>query len=222
MIWIGTDENVTKSKKPSEQEIAIARVYAQAALSLAETQGQAESVLEEIEDLRILMDRDPAFDDFLGSPLVNTEERRASLDRMGRGQMSEILLDTLQVMNNKGRAGLVRALVEAYRQEYEELRGLVRVRVQSAIPLSDSLRGQLQNVVSSYTGKTAQLQETVEPSLIGGLVVQVADRRIDTSVVKEIRGLGQRLLERASQEIHSGRTYFEEASGSSRSMRSLR
>ena len=212
MIWIGTDENVTKSKKPSEQEIAIARVYAQAALSLAETQGQAESVLEEIEDLRILMDRDPAFDDFLGSPLVNTEERRASLDRMGRGQMSEILLDTLQVMNNKGRAGLVRALVEAYRQEYEELRGLVRVRVQSAIPLSDSLRGQLQNVVSSYTGKTAQLQETVEPSLIGGLVVQVADRRIDTSVVKEIRGLGQRLLERASQEIHSGRTYFEEAS----------
>jgi F-type H+-transporting ATPase subunit delta len=203
---------VTKYKKPSEKEIAIARVYAQAALSLAETQGQAESVLEELEDLRILMDRDPAFDDFLGSPLVNTEERRASLDRMGHGRMSEILLDTLQVMNNKGRAGLVRALVEAYRQEYEELRGLVRVQVQSAIPLSDSLRGQLQNVVSSYTGKTAQLQETVEPSLIGGLVVQVADRRIDTSVVKVIRGLGQRLLERASQEIQSGKTYFEEAS----------
>jgi F-type H+-transporting ATPase subunit delta len=65
--------------------------------------------------------------------------------------------------------------------------------------------------VSGYTGKTAKLQESVDPSLIGGLVVQVADRRIDTSVVKEIRGLGQRLLERASQEIHSGTAYFEES-----------
>ena len=203
---------MAKRKKPSEQEIAIARVYAQAALSLAETRGQAEEVLAELDALLTLTDRNPAFEDFLGSPLVETQERKATLDRMVRGQMNEILLDTLQVMNNKGRSGLVRALVEAYRQEYEELRGQVRVRVQTAVPLTDGLRQQLQSAVSSYTGKTAKLEESVKPSLIGGLVVQVADRRIDTSVVKEIRGLGQRLLDRASQEIHSGRAYFEEAS----------
>lgn len=199
-------------KKSSEQEIAIARVYAQAALSLAEGRGQAEEVLTELEGLLSLMDRDPAFESFLGSPLVEAQERKAALDRMGRGQINEILLDTLQVMNNKGRSGLVRALVEAYRQEYEELRGQVRVRVQTAVPLTDALRQQLQSAVSSYTGKTAKLEESVEPSLIGGLVVQVADRRIDTSVVKEIRGLEQRLLDRASHEIHSGTAYFEEAS----------
>ena len=59
---------------------------------------------------------------------------------------------------------------------------------------------------------TARLEESVEPSLIGGLVLQLADRKIDTSVSKEIRGLEHRLMERASQEIHSGKTYFEEAS----------
>ena len=197
--------------KPSEQEIAIARVYAQAALSLAEQQGQSDEVLAELESLSAVMDRDPAFESFLGSPLVDTEKRRAALDRIGQGQMSEILLDTLQVMNNKGRSGLVRAFVEAFRQEYEELRGQVRVRVQSAVPLTPALRERLQQAVSSYTGKTAKLEESVEPSLIGGLVIQVEDRRIDTSVVKEIRGLGQRLLERASQEIHSGSAYIEES-----------
>jgi F-type H+-transporting ATPase subunit delta len=198
--------------KPSEQEIAIARVYAQAALSLAGAQGQADEVSAELSGLSDLMDQNAGFESFLGSPLVDTEERRAALDRIGRGNMNEILLDTLQVMNNKGRSGLVRALVEAYRQEYEILRGQVRVRVQSAVPLTDALRQQLQEAVSSYTGKAAKLEEDVEPSLIGGLVVQVADRRIDTSVVKEIRGLEQRLLERASHEIHSDTVYFEEAS----------
>jgi len=203
---------VTVKTRPSEQEIAIARVYAQAALSLAEAQGQADEVLAELDGLSELMVLDPVFESFLGSPLVDTEERRAALDRMGRGKISEILLDTLQVMNNKGRSGLARALIEAYRQEYEALRGQVRVRVRTAVPLTDALRQQLQEVVSGYTGKRAKLEERVEPSLIGGLVVQVADRLIDTSVVKEIRGLGQRLLERASHEIHSDTVYFEEAS----------
>ena len=202
---------IVKSK-PSEQEIAIARVYAQAALSLAEAQREADEVLEELEGLSVEIDRNPAFSSFLVSPLVDTEERRQSLDRMFRGQMSDILLDTLQVMNNKGRSGLVRALVEAYEQEYEELRGQVRVQVKSAVPLSEGLRQQLERAVSSYTGKTAKLEESVEPWLLGGLVVQVADSRIDTSVVKEIRGLGQRLLERASHEIHSDTAYLEEAS----------
>ncbi len=212
MISIGTDEDVTVKSKPSEQEIAIARVYAQAALSLAEAQGAGDEVLEELQSLSVQMDRDPGFESFLSSPLVNTEERRQSLDRMFRGQMSETLLDTLQVMNNKGRSGLVRALVEAYTQEHEELRGEVRVQVKTAVPLTDGLRQQLQQVVSSYTGKSAKLEESVDSTLIGGLVVQLADRKIDTSVSKEIRGLEQRLLDRASQEIHSGTQYFEEAS----------
>lgn len=203
---------MTVKSKPSEQEIAIARVYAQAALSLSAERGEADEVLAELAGLSGLMDQNPAFESFLGSPLVDTEERRAALDRIGRRNISEILLDTLQVMNNKGRSGLVRAFVEAYRQEYEALRGQVQVRVQTAVPLTESLRQQLQEAVSSYTGKTAKLEESVEPSLLGGLVVQVADSLIDTSVVKEIRGLGQRLLDRASHEIHSDTAYFEEAS----------
>lgn len=203
---------MSNSVKSSNQEIAIARVYAQALLALAESQGEADSVLEELESMAVEIDKDPAFANFLKSPLVGTEERRQSLDRMFKGRMNEILLDTLQVMNSKGRSGLVRALVEAYSQEYEELRGQVRVAVQSAVPLTDSLRRQLRDVVSGFTGKTPRLEESVDPDLIGGLVLQVTDRRIDTSVFKEIEGLRQQLLDRASQEIHSGKTYLEEAS----------
>jgi F-type H+-transporting ATPase subunit delta len=203
---------VSNSSKPSTQEIAIAGVYAQALLSLAESRGQADAVLGELQGLEAEIDRQPAFADFLRSPLIDTEERRATLDRMFRGRLNELLLDTLQVMNNKGRSGLVGALVEAYRREHEELRGQVRVSVQTAVPLTDSLRQQLQQVVSSYTGKTAKLEESVDAGLIGGVVLQVGDSRIDSSVHKGIRGLRQQLMDRASQEIQSGTTYFEEAS----------
>ena len=203
---------MSNSAESSNQEIAIARVYAQALLALAESQGQGDAVLEELASMAVELDSDPAFANFLSSPLVDTQERRQSLDRMFKGRMNETLLDTLQVMNSKGRSGLARALVEAYSQEYEELRGQVSVAVQSAVPLTDSLRQELRQVVSSLTGKTPQLKESVDPELLGGLVLQVADSRFDTSVFKEIKGIRQQLLDRASQEIQSGNTYFEEAS----------
>ena len=203
---------MSNSTQASAQEIAIAGVYAQALLALDESRRQSDEVLDELQGLGGQIVRNPFFADFLSSPLVDTEERRSSLDRMFRGRLNELLLDTLQVMNNKGRSGLLNGLVEAYRQEYEELRGQVRVLVQTAVPLTEGLRQQLQQVVSSYTGKTAKLEENVDADLIGGVVLQVGDSRIDSSVHKEIRGLKQQLMNRASQEIQSGRTYFEEAS----------
>ena len=103
--------------------------------------------------------------------------------------MNEILLDTLQVMNTRAGRGWCGLWWKRTARSTRSLRGQVRVRVQSPIPLTEALREQLQQAVSSYTGKTAKLEESVEPSLIGGLVVQVADRKIDTSVVKEIQGL---------------------------------
>ncbi len=203
---------MNQSTKPSIQEIAIAGVYAQACLKLAEARGEAESVLEEVESLAVELDKNRPFDVFMHSPLIEAETRGEALDRIFRGKMNEILLDTLQVMNRKGRSGLVRAFVEAYRREYEDFHGQVRAKVSTAVPLSEGLRRQLEQAVSSYTGRTAKLEERVDESLIGGVVLLIGDRKIDTSVVKKIRGLERRLLDRASQEIHSGRTYFEELS----------
>ena len=198
--------------KPSIQEIAIASVYARSALKLAEASGESETILSEVDELAAALDRDRAFDTFMHSPLIEAEARSASLDRMFRGRMNEILLDTLQVMNRKGRSALVRAFIEAFRHEYEEVRGQVRARVRSAVPLTEALRRSLAQAVSEYTGKSARLEELVDESLIGGLVLLIGDCKIDTSVVKEIGDLRHQLLERASHEIQRGRTYIEDVS----------
>jgi F-type H+-transporting ATPase subunit delta len=201
---------VRRATKPSEREIAVAGVYARALLTLAESQGLADAVVEELDSLLAEADRNPAFEDFLISPLVETTERGRVLDELFRGKLTEVLLDTLQVMNEKGRAGLLRALVQAYHQELEELRGLIRVKVETAVPLNDTSRRQLQQAVSDFTGKQAMLEERIDEALVGGVVLKVADRRIDSSVAKELHKLNQKLLDRASQEIHSRRIYIED------------
>ena len=203
---------MNESAKPNEQEIAVARIYARSAFALAERQGAAASLQEELEELVKLLDKEPAFENFLGSPLVETGERQQMLDRLFKDRMSETLLNTLQVMNRKGRSGLVRALAEAYRQEYEERTGRITVSVRTAVALSESLRQQLLEATSRFTGREASLQETVDESLIGGMILLVGDRKIDSSVAKELRHLEERFLDRASQESRKDETYFVESS----------
>ena len=124
--------------------------------------------------------------------------------------MSDLLLDTLQVMNRKGRAGLVRAFAVAYREEIDDLKQVVGVRVRSAQPLTEKLREGLRAAVSSFSGKTAQLQEEIDESLLGGLVLHVGDRKIDTSLVTELGAISARLSDRASREIQGGTNYLED------------
>jgi len=189
-----------------DRDLAAGRLYGKAILSLAEEQGQADSLLEELAGLVEYLDRNPEFERFLASPLVDEEERGASLERIFRGRASDLLLDSLLVINRKGRLGLVRAIAEGYRLEYRELRGLVDVKVRTAVPLNEPLRAQLRETLARFTGKQPFLIERVDPALIAGLVVEVDGQKLDTSVASRLRDFGAALERRASEEIYRSRT----------------
>ncbi len=202
---------MSDNPKPNEQEVAVARIYARSAFALAAAQGATESLQDELEELVKQLDREPALESFLSSPLVEVGERQQMLDRLFKGRMSEILLDTLQVMNRKRRSGLVRALAEAYRQELEDRTGRVTVSVRTAVPLTEALRQQLLEATARFTGRRATLTETVDESLIGGLILRVGDRKVDSSVARELRQLETQFLNRASQESQKEKAYFLES-----------
>ena len=194
----------SRKARLSQQDIEIARVYAGAALGLAEKGDLADRLLEETQGLVALLDESPELEMVMGSPLVDIDERRELIDKLFQGQIDETLVDTLQVMNRKGRSGLVRALAEAYRQEYNELEGQVEASVSTAVPLTAEMKQRLEDVVSRITGKTVLLTERIDESLIGGMVLHVGDARMDTSVAKDIREMEWKLMDRASRETRAG------------------
>ncbi len=203
---------MSNTSKPNEQEISVARIYARSAYALADEQGATASLHDELEEFVKQLDKEPALERFLSSPLVETGERKQMLDRLFEGSMSEILLDTLQVMNQKGRSGLVRALSEAYREEFENRTGRVTVSVRTAVALTENLRQQLLEAISRFTGREASLLETVDGSLIGGMILLVGDRKIDSSVAKDLRQLETQFLDRASLESRNDNVYIVESS----------
>lgn len=198
------------------QQLAVARVYARALLGLGRDHDEQSDMLEELARLEDQLDRWPGFEQILSDPGLNEADRDGLVERIFRGRASDLLVNTLQVMNRKGRLGLARALVQAYILEYEELEGIIQVSATTAVPLSDEARVRLVKSLNKYTEKTIQLNEKVDKDLLGGMVITSSDRKIDMSISRELRRFGNRLLERASEEIQAGvagaqrRNYVEE------------
>jgi F-type H+-transporting ATPase subunit delta len=182
----------------------IARVYARAMLEIAAAQGQADDLLAELAELGRAIAGDPELAAFLASPLVGEQARAEVLEKIFRGRASDLLVDALEVINRKGRLGLLPAIVEAYRAEYRELRGLVDARVTTAVPLAPQQRASLEQAIARFTGKQPALIERVDPAILGGLVVEVAGEKVDSSLATRLRDVGAALAQRAALELHRG------------------
>lgn len=188
---------------PSPDEAAkdVAELYAGSILELAEEQEIAERLRGELDGLATLVEKDRELEDFLASPLIPESSRREVLEASFRGKLDDLLVDSLQVMNRKGRLGLLVATATAYRQALKERRGEIDVEVSSAVPLSSEVAARIEETVRKFTGKKPDLELTVDPALLGGLVLRVADRKIDGSVKTRISRLAESLLERGSEKI---------------------
>lgn len=188
----------------TDRELAFARTYSRALLVLAEEKKESERVLEELRLIVALLDKDPMFDTYFSSPTVDAKVRERTIDTLFRNRLTDLVVDTLQVMNRKGRSSLVRALAQTFHEDYEEACGIVEVFVWSAVALGDEDRRKASAMAEGYTKKKVVLVERVDPSMLGGLIIQIGDRKFDMSVRSHLRKIGDALIDRASRELHRG------------------
>ncbi|MEO7794810.1 MAG: ATP synthase F1 subunit delta [Thermoanaerobaculia bacterium] len=202
------------SDKAGEQSLA--RIWNDAVFQLASSRGVEDDVLEEWRGLVELLDRDPGLKAVFGSPLVTVAQKRQIIEKSFRGKASDLFVDTLQVLGSKGRLGLVRPLAAAFEQAWMASKNQVEVFVTSAIPLSPELRQSIVAATGRFAGKEAQLRETVDPSILGGLVVRVGDRKFDDSISRELEQVYASFASRGSVELARIQEYIHNSEESSR------
>lgn len=184
------------------QHKAIARVYADAILGLAEERKQADALLDEVVELQQLLDKDAALGAFMTSAQIDAKQRAATIEKMLRGRASDLLVDAIQVINAKGRMDVLRAILDGYRAAHDAARRVAEVQVTTAVPLADDLRASLRSAAEKYTGGAVKLVESVDESLLGGLIVRVGDVKLDTSLSRHLRRLFEVVHEHGDRAIH--------------------
>ena len=184
------------------RQARIARVYAEALLGLATRDGQEEAVGAELDTIvRDILGKHPQIAAFFDSPVVSRRSRAPILTAALAGSGSPLVQNFLGVLNQNGRLDLLRQIAAAYRGLVDRRGGRVRVKVRSAVPLSDGQQQALRQTLTASLQKEPILDLAIDPDLLGGVVVQVGDKVYDSSVRARLAALRTQLTARGTNVV---------------------
>lgn len=174
------------------RDSTIARNYAEALLALAEKAGNREGWGTLIREVAEAMQRDETLRHFLESPRVSEDEKSRILGKAFQDRMPRLFVRYLQTLVAKRRQMLIPVIADEYFTLLDEVEGRLHATVTVARPLGDADRDQLASQLSRFVGKTVVPHLTVNPAILGGVVVRIGDRVLDGSVrsrLQRLRGL---------------------------------
>lgn len=174
---------------------AIASRYAQA-LFLAAVRKDA---VEEVgRDMGLSLGLDAAvrqrFQQFLEAPHITTESKVKLIEEVIRPRVHPLFAEFIRLLLAKKRYFRMQDIADEFGRLVEEHRGIVRARVFSAVPLHTAELEDLVAQLEARLKKQVHVVPVVEPALIGGVVVRVGDRIIDTSIRTQLERMREQLL----------------------------
>ena len=176
--------------------LRIARRYATALLRLAQETGEHEQIYQELSWLRRILESSSELRAFLRNPIIRSEQKHAVIHQLFAERVSPLVLQFLLLLVSKRREALLPEIITAYEELYYQYTDRLPVTVRSAVPLEAALQEQLVAALQERTGKTIVPSFVVEPTLLGGIQLQIGDTVIDGTLRHALERLRRQLLER--------------------------
>lgn len=176
--------------EPASISRGIAERYATAVFELAQSDDKLDQLEADIDALDAALRDSPDLAAMVRSPIVARADQQAAVGALASAMgLSELVANTLALMASKRRLFVLPALIAQLRGQIADARGIVTAEVASATALSDAQIAKLADTLRAKVGKDIKITATVDETLIGGLVVKVGSKMIDTSIRSRLNSL---------------------------------
>ncbi len=179
----------------------VEHVYGAALAELALEAGQLDEIAEEVGQLLLLLREHPELTSLLGSRVLSASERSASIERMFKGQVNDLLYRFIQVINAKGRTDKLVDILDALTEIIEQRQGTVEAEAWVAKELGADQAANLAEKLSAALGRNVVLQQKVDPKLIGGLKLRLGDQLLDGTVATQLKLLKHKIMEQGREKV---------------------
>jgi F-type H+-transporting ATPase subunit delta len=175
---------------------SVAGRYASALFELASEERQVADVEKKLADFQALLDGSPDLLRLIRSPVFSAEDQLKALSAiLDRAQIGGLAGNFLRLIAKNRRLFAAPDMIKAFRALTARARGEVEAEVTSAFQLKDAQVEALKEALRASAGKDVRLNLRVDPALIGGLIVKLGSRMIDSSLRTKLGSLKIRMKE---------------------------
>ena len=170
-------------------------IYARALYEAAQEQDRVDVVREQLAELAGALETMPELAAFLANPQLDPGAKAGVLDEVTTGA-DPVVRNFVRLVASKSRAGQLRQIAEEFEAIVDREQGRVQVELTTAYELDDTEADAIVRKIEKSSGRTVEATRTVDPDLIGGMILRAGSLRVDASVRGRLERLRRELVTR--------------------------
>lgn len=172
----------------------VSKTYGEALFDLALEDGTLTTIIEEVNVVKEAIEKNPDLLKLLSHPKIKKEEKISVIENIFKGRVSDSLVGFLVIVVQKDRYDDLDGIFEYFVAKVREYKNIGVASITSAVELAEEQKKQVEQRLLQTT-KYSQFELTfhVDKSLIGGLVIRIGDRVVDSSIKTKLQMLAKDL-----------------------------
>ena len=168
------------------------RMYARALFEAAQEAGRLDAVADDLGAIAAAVEEVPELEGFLRNPQIDPPEKASVLAELATGA-DDLVRNFVQLVAEKGRAGELPEMNRELAALVARAQRRLTVELETAVELSDEEASSIVHTIEQASGRSVEATRTVDPSLIGGIVLRIGSFRADGSVRGRLERLRREL-----------------------------
>jgi F-type H+-transporting ATPase subunit delta len=163
--------------------------YAKSLMDLALEQGNLDAVFADMQQVDEVLESSRELRAVLKSPVIRKDAKVKILDQLFESKVSVLTISFLRIVGEKGREALLPEISSSFVDMVKLQKHIMVAKVTSASPLDDESRAKIREIIGRIHEGGIEIVEEVKKDILGGFILNVGDRRIDASILGQIRDL---------------------------------
>ena len=162
--------------------------YAKAILETAVSTGKANQVNDDMKSIIAAVNSSADLKDFLASPIITSEVKMNVLSEVF-GSVQADTKSLFRLLQENKRFEILEAIATQFNAQFDEMNGVEVAKVTTAVPITADLEAKILEKATSISTKKITIQNTVDPSIIGGFILRIGDKQYNASVSNRLQEL---------------------------------
>ena len=172
----------------------VENVYGDALFELAKEENKVDAIYEEVQVLIQVLDENPNLIQMMTHPHISKEEKLQTVETVFKGKISDEIIGLMRMVVEKDHFGQMKDIFEYFVSSVKEFKNIGVCYISTPLELSDQKKKEVENRLLETTKyETLETHYKIDKDLIGGMVIRIGDRVVDSSIRTKIYNLSREL-----------------------------